>query len=31
LRFRNAVASKMSRDEIVAEQRLALSWFPNRP
>ena len=27
-RFRNAVASKMSRDEIVVGQRLALSWVP---
>ena len=31
LRFRNAVASKMSRDEIVVGQRLALSWLPNQP
>jgi uncharacterized protein len=28
LRFRDAVASKMSRDEIVIGQRLALSWLP---
>jgi len=31
LRFRDAVASKMSRDEIVVGQRLALSWFPGVP
>jgi TPR repeat protein len=31
LRFRDAVASKMSRDEIVVGQRLALSWLPNQP
>jgi uncharacterized protein len=30
-RFRNAVASKMSRDEIVVGQRLALSWLPGVP
>jgi uncharacterized protein len=28
LRFRDAVASKMSRDEILVGQRLALSWLP---
>jgi len=28
LRFRDAVASKRSRDEIVVGQRLALSWLP---
>ncbi|MGY3621020.1 hypothetical protein [Bradyrhizobium sp. USDA 10063] len=27
-RFRNAVASKMSTDEIVIGQRLALNWAP---
>lgn len=27
-RFRDAIASKMSRDEIVVGQRLALSWVP---
>jgi TPR repeat protein len=31
MRFRNAVASKMSRDEIVVGQRLALSWVPGAP
>jgi TPR repeat protein len=31
LRFRDAVASKMSRDEIVVGQRLALSWVPGVP
>jgi len=31
LRFRDAVASKMSRDEIVVGQRLALSWLPGIP
>jgi uncharacterized protein len=31
LRFRDAVASKMSRDEIVVGQRLALSWLPGAP
>jgi uncharacterized protein len=30
-RFRDAVASKMSRDEIVVGQRLALSWAPLVP
>jgi uncharacterized protein len=30
-RFRDAVASKMSRDEIVVGQRLALSWAPGMP
>jgi hypothetical protein len=28
LRLRNAVASKMSSDQIVTGQRLALSWIP---
>jgi TPR repeat protein len=28
LRFRDAVASKMSRDEIAVGQQLALSWLP---
>jgi hypothetical protein len=27
-RFRDAVASKMSKDEIVIGQRLALAWVP---
>jgi hypothetical protein len=31
LRFRDAVASKMSRDEIAVGQRLALSWLPGAP
>jgi len=31
MRFRDAVASKMSRDEIVVGQRLALSWLPGVP
>jgi uncharacterized protein len=31
LRFRDAVASKMSPDEIVVGQRLALSWLPGVP
>ena len=31
LRLRNAVASKMSPDQIVAGQRLALLWVPGRP
>ena len=31
LKFRDAVASKMSRDEIVVGQRLALSWLPGVP
>jgi TPR repeat protein len=30
-RFRDAVASKMSRDEIIVGQRLALSWVPGIP
>lgn len=30
-RFRDAIASKMSRDEIVVGQRLALSWVPGTP
>ena len=30
LRLRDAVASKMSSDEIVAGQRLALNWKPER-
>jgi TPR repeat protein len=30
-RLRDAVASKMSRDEIVVGQRLALSWVPGTP
>ena len=30
-RFRDAVASKMSRDEIIVGQRLALSWVPGVP
>lgn len=30
-RFRDALASKMSRDEIVVGQRLALSWVPGTP
>ncbi|WGS18105.1 sel1 repeat family protein [Bradyrhizobium sp. ISRA464] len=30
-RLRNAVASKMSRDEIIVGQRLALSWLPGAP
>jgi TPR repeat protein len=30
-RFRNAVASKMSTDEIVIGQRLALNWYPAFP
>ena len=30
LRLRNAVASKMSSDQIVAGQRLALIWAPGR-
>ena len=30
-RLRDAVASKMSRDEIVIGQRLALSWVPGAP
>jgi TPR repeat protein len=30
LRLRNAVASKMSRDQIVEGQRLALVWAPER-
>jgi hypothetical protein len=31
LRLRNAVASKMSLDQIVVGQRLALLWAPGRP
>ncbi|WP_354223042.1 tetratricopeptide repeat protein [Bradyrhizobium sp. F1.4.3] len=31
LRFRDAVASKLSRNEIVAGQQLALRWVPGRP
>jgi uncharacterized protein len=31
LRLRNAVASKMSPDQIVVGQRLALLWAPGRP
>jgi TPR repeat protein len=31
MRLRDAVASKMSRDEIVVGQRLALSWVPGVP
>lgn len=31
LRFRDAVASKLSRNEIAAGQQLALSWVPGRP
>jgi TPR repeat protein len=31
LRLRNAVASKMSGDQIVVGQRLALLWAPGRP
>ena len=30
-RFRDAIASKMSRDEIIVGQRLALSWVPGVP
>ena len=30
-RFRDAVASKMSRDEIIVGQRLAVSWVPGMP
>lgn len=30
LRLRNAVASKMSSDQIVEGQRLALTWIPRR-
>jgi uncharacterized protein len=30
-RFRNAVASKMSPDEILVGQRLALNWLPGAP
>jgi len=30
-RFRNAVASKMSPDEILVGQRLALNWLPGTP
>ena len=30
-RFRDAMASKMSRDEIIVGQRLALSWAPGVP
>jgi TPR repeat protein len=30
-RLRDAIASKMSRDEIVVGQRLALSWVPGTP
>jgi TPR repeat protein len=30
-RFRDAVASKMSRDEIIVAQRLAVSWVPGTP
>ena len=30
LRFRNAVASKMSSSQIEAGQRLALNWMPGR-
>ena len=30
LRLRNAVASKMSADQIVEGQRLALIWAPGR-
>ena len=31
LRFRDAVASKMSRDEIAVGQQLASSWLPGAP
>ena len=31
LRFRDAVASKMSRDEIVVGERLARNWAPSLP
>ena len=31
LRFRDAVASKLSRNEIDAGQQLALGWVPGRP
>jgi len=31
LRFRDAVASKLSRNEIVAGQQLSLGWVPGRP
>jgi TPR repeat protein len=31
IRLRNAVASKMSSDQIVVGQRLALLWAPGRP
>jgi uncharacterized protein len=30
-RFRDAVASQMSRDEIIVGQRLAVSWVPGTP
>ncbi|WP_407165228.1 tetratricopeptide repeat protein [Bradyrhizobium sp. ORS 111] len=30
-RLRDAVASKLSRDEIIVGQRLALSWLPGAP
>jgi uncharacterized protein len=30
-RLRDAIASKMSRDEIIVGQRLALSWVPGMP
>ncbi|KGT80480.1 hypothetical protein MA20_07050 [Bradyrhizobium japonicum] len=31
LRFRDAVASKLSRNEIAAGQQFALGWVPGRP
>ncbi|WP_430649409.1 tetratricopeptide repeat protein [Bradyrhizobium uaiense] len=31
LRFRDAVALKLSRNEIIAGQRFALDWVPSRP
>ncbi|MGN1289450.1 MAG: sel1 repeat family protein, partial [Bradyrhizobium sp.] len=31
LRFRDAVASKLSTYEIIAGQRFALEWVPDRP
>lgn len=31
LRFRDAVASKLSRNEIAVGQQLSLSWMPGRP
>jgi hypothetical protein len=30
IRLRNAVASKMSSEQILAGQRLALNWYPGR-